>query len=110
MVELEQMREKYRLQDRITLLGSVKPHDVQTVSNYSLTLSPETDTQVLNKGQIYLNTSLTEAFGISIIEAASTGLFVVSTKVGGIPEILPDDMIEFARANEDGTLPIPCTS
>jgi len=31
MVELEQMREKYRLQDRITLLGSIKPHDVQSV-------------------------------------------------------------------------------
>ena len=59
---------------------------------------------MLNKGQIYLNTSLTEAFGISIIEAASAGLFVVSTKVGGIPEILPDDMIEFARADEDGEL------
>jgi len=56
----------------------------------------------LNQGEIYLNTSLTEAFGISIIEAASAGLFVVSTKVGGIPEILPDDMIEFARADEDG--------
>jgi hypothetical protein len=57
---------------------------------------------VLNKGQIYLNTSLTEAFGISTIEAASAGLFVVSTKVGGIPEILPGDMIEFAKADEDG--------
>lgn len=31
MVDLEQMREKYRLQDRITLLGSVRPHDVQSV-------------------------------------------------------------------------------
>lgn len=58
--------------------------------------------QVLTRGQIYLNTSLTEAFGISIIEAASAGLFVVSTKVGGVPEILPGEMIEFARADEDG--------
>lgn len=61
--------------------------------------------QVLTRGQIYLNTSLTEAFGISIIEAASAGLFVVSTRVGGVPEILPDDMIEFARADEDGQSP-----
>jgi hypothetical protein len=36
MVELEQMREKYRLQDRITLLGSIKPHDVQSVCHSSL--------------------------------------------------------------------------
>lgn len=54
------------------------------------------------RGHIYLNTSLTEAFGISIIEAASAGLFVVATRVGGVPEILPDDMIEFCRADEDG--------
>ena len=37
MVELEQMREKYRLQDKVTLLGGIKPSDVQTVS---LVLSP----------------------------------------------------------------------
>ena len=88
MVELEQMREKYQLQDRIELLGTVKPSEVRNV---------------LTRGQIYLNTSLTEAFGISIIEAACAGLFVVSTRVGGVPEILPENMIEFARADEDGT-------
>jgi hypothetical protein len=32
MVELEQMREKYQLQDRIELLGSIKPSDVRDVS------------------------------------------------------------------------------
>ncbi|WWD18332.1 hypothetical protein CI109_102782 [Kwoniella shandongensis] len=89
MVELEQMREKYQLQDRIELLGSVKPSDVR---------------DVLTRGQIYLNNSLTEAFGISIIEAASAGLFVVATKVGGVSEILPEDMIEFARADEDDVI------
>ncbi|WWC62404.1 uncharacterized protein I303_105000 [Kwoniella dejecticola CBS 10117] len=89
MVELEQMREKYQLQDRVELLGRVKPGDVR---------------DVLNRGQIYLNNSLTEAFGISIIEAASAGLFVVATKVGGVPEILPEDMIEFARADEEDVI------
>jgi len=130
MVDLEQMREKYQLQDRIELLGSIRPTDVRDVSQSSLPSSPRASSffpssssppasscltprkgrlrlklqQVLTRGQIYLNTSLTEAFGISIIEAASTGLFVVSTKVGGVPEILPGDMIEFARADEDGNL------
>jgi phosphatidylinositol glycan class A protein len=61
--------------------------------------------QVLNQGQIYLCTSLTEAFGISIIEAASAGLFIVSTKVGGVPEVLPRDMIEFASPNSSGKVP-----
>lgn len=100
MVELEQMREKYQLQDRIELLGSIPPSGVRDVSTGSDL--GRCSWQVLVRGHIYLNTSLTEAFGISIIEAACAGLFVVATRVGGVPEILPDDMIEFCRADEDG--------
>jgi len=48
-----------------------------------------------------LNTSLTESFGIAILEAACAGLYVVSTRVGGVPEILPEDMISFANPEED---------
>jgi glycosyltransferase involved in cell wall biosynthesis len=61
---------------------------------------------VLTRGQIFLNTSLTEAFGIAILEAATTGLLVVSTRVGGVPEILPEDMIVFAQPDEDGSSPL----
>ena len=43
-----------------------------------------------------MNTSLTEAFCIAILEAASCGLLCVSTNVGGIPEVLPPDMIWLA--------------
>ena len=70
-IEVEQMRERFVLQDRVTVLGSVPHKDIRNV---------------LVKGQIFLNTSLTEAFCISIVEAASCGLLVVSTKVGGVPE------------------------
>ncbi|KAG8849733.1 hypothetical protein FRB91_009664 [Serendipita sp. 411] len=80
------MREAYRLQDRITLLGAVNHHEVR---------------DILVKGNIYLNTSLTESFGIGLLEAACTGCFIVSTRVGGVPEVLPKDMIEFAMPNED---------
>lgn len=48
-----------------------------------------------------MNTSLTESFGIAVLEAACTGLYVVSTRVGGVPEILPPDMISFANPDED---------
>ena len=51
-----------------------------------------------------MNTSLTESFGIAILEAACAGLYVVSTRVGGVPEILPADMISFADPDEDGKL------
>jgi phosphatidylinositol glycan class A protein len=87
MIDLLQMREKYLLQDRIELLGEVPHSQVR---------------DVLVRGAIYLNTSLTEAFGISLLEAACAGLYVVSTRVGGVPEVLPEDMISFAMPNEDG--------
>ncbi|KAN0064660.1 Phosphatidylinositol N-acetylglucosaminyltransferase GPI3 subunit [Thecaphora frezii] len=85
-VELEQMRERYMIQDRVELVGTVRQADVRAH---------------LTRGQIFLNTSLTEAFGTGIIEAACAGLFVVSTRVGGVPEVLPDDMIRLARPEED---------
>lgn len=58
--------------------------------------------KVLIQGSIFLNTSLTESFGIAIVEAACAGLYVVSTRVGGVPEVLPEDMISFAKPDEDG--------
>jgi len=86
LIDLLQMREKHRLQDRIELLGSIRHSDVLSV---------------LSRGSIFMNTSLTESFGIAILEAACAGLYVVSTRVGGVPEILPEDMISFAEPDED---------
>ena len=43
--------------------------------------------KLLVNGDIFLNTSLTEAFCMAIVEAVACGLTVVSTKVGGIPEV-----------------------
>jgi len=83
---LEEMREKHQLHDRVELLGSVKHSDVRNV---------------LVRGHIFLNSSLTEAFCIAIVEAASCGLLVVSTKVGGVPEVLPPHLIKLAAPNSD---------
>lgn len=47
---------------------------------------------VLAQGHIFLNTSLTEAYCMAIVEAASCGLQVVTTRVGGIPEVLPTSL------------------
>ncbi|KAH9917322.1 transferase [Fomitopsis serialis] len=88
MIDLLQMREKHTLQDRIEMLGSVRHSDVP-------------DVRRANPGSIFLNTSLTESFGIAILEAACAGLYVVATRVGGVPEILPDDMMSFANPDED---------
>ncbi|PUZ70713.1 hypothetical protein GQ55_2G256200 [Panicum hallii var. hallii] len=86
-VLLEEMREKFSLQDRVEMLGAVPHAQVRSV---------------LISGHIFLNSSLTEAFCIAILEAASCGLLTVSTRVGVVPEVLPDDMIVLAEpAPED---------
>lgn len=79
---LEEMRERYQLHERVELLGAVEHNDVR---------------DVLIRGHVFLNCSLTESFCIALLEAASCGLFVVSTKVGGVPEVLPPSMIKFAE-------------
>jgi phosphatidylinositol N-acetylglucosaminyltransferase subunit A len=78
LLNLQEMVEREQLQDRVTFLGAV-PH-----SNVA---------GVLQQGHVFLNCSLTESFCIAILEAASCGLLVVSTNVGGVPEVLEPDMI-----------------
>lgn len=75
---LEEVREKSNMQDRIIILGALNHSEVR---------------EILWCGHIFLNTSLTEAFCMAIVEAASCGLQVVSTCVGGIPEVLPPELI-----------------
>lgn len=83
---LEEIREKADMQDRVKILGALKHSEVR---------------DVLTKGHIFLNTSLTEAFCMAIVEAASCGLQVVSTKVGGIPEVLSPELIILTEPTVD---------
>jgi phosphatidylinositol glycan class A protein len=85
-IDLEQMLERNVLQDRVEMLGPVRHEEVR---------------DVMVRGHIYLHPSLTEAFGTVIVEAASCGLYVVCTQVGGIPEVLPAHMTVFAKPEED---------
>lgn len=62
-IDLEQMREKHLLHDRVELLGPIKHHEVRNV---------------LIQGNIFLNTSLTEAFCIAIVEAACAGYVYIA--------------------------------
>lgn len=85
-IDLEQMLEKHMLQDRVSMLGPVRHEEVR---------------DVMVRGHIYFHPSLTEAFGTVLVEAASCGLYIVCTRVGGIPEVLPSHMTVFARPEED---------
>lgn len=92
-IDLEQMLERRVLQDRVELLGPVRHEQVR---------------DVMVRGHIYLHPSLTEAFGTVIVEAASCGLYVVCTRVGGIPEVLPPHMTTFAKPEEDDLVAQTC--
>jgi phosphatidylinositol N-acetylglucosaminyltransferase subunit A len=85
-IDLEQMVERNVLQDRVEMLGAIRHEEVR---------------DVMVRGHIFLHPSLTEAFGTVIVEAASCGLYVVCTQVGGIPEVLPQRMTQFAKPEED---------
>lgn len=84
MLALQEMVEHECLQDRVEFLGAVPHVNVR---------------DVLVRGHVFLNCSLTESFCIAILEAASCGLLVVSTNVGGVPEVLPEDAIFLADPN-----------
>lgn len=88
-IVIEEVIERHCLQNRVTLLGHISPNKVR---------------DVMVSGDIFLNSSLTEAFCIAIVEAAACGLQVVSTRVGGIPEVLPEDLIWFAEPSVKGLL------
>lgn len=82
---LQEMVEQERLQDRVTFLGAVPHAEVR---------------DVLCCGNVFLNCSLTESFCIALVEAACCGLLCVSTRVGGVPEVLPEnDMVLLAEPN-----------
>ncbi|KAH9279262.1 Phosphatidylinositol N-acetylglucosaminyltransferase subunit A [Echinococcus granulosus] len=84
---LEEMRERHNLHFRVEMLGALPNHKIR---------------DVLVCGDIFLNVSLTESFCIAIVEAASCGLLVVSTKVGGVPEVLPPHMIRLSAVSASG--------
>ena len=75
--------------DRVTLLGHVSHEHVPAV---------------LRRGHVFLNASLTESFCIAILEAAACGCLVVATAVGGVPEVLPSDLMFLAKPDVESLL------
>lgn len=73
--ELKNLAQKLEIADITDFLGAV-PHD--QVPLY------------LNKFDIYCAPSLSESFGVAVIEASSCELPVIVTNVGGLPEVAKD--------------------
>ena len=84
--ETKRIIENSEFSENVEILGEIKHRSIP---------------DILRRGHIFLNCSLTDSFCVSIVEAASCGLYVVSTDVGGIPETLPKDMITLVRPSAD---------
>lgn len=80
--DIEQKIDDCNLWEQVSIMGEVGYESVG---------------DILRTGDIFLSTSLTETFCLAILEAASCGLAIVSTNVGGIHEVLSGEDIYFCR-------------
>ncbi|HQJ33018.1 MAG TPA: glycosyltransferase family 4 protein [Anaerolineaceae bacterium] len=68
--EVRQLIEKYNLTKSVSIMGAIPKDQVG---------------QYLSKGNVFLNTTNYESFGVSVMEAAACGLCIVTTNAGELP-------------------------
>jgi glycosyltransferase involved in cell wall biosynthesis len=74
-IKLRALAEEYGVRDRVKFLGLVDQKDLPVL---------------LRVSDIFIRASRSEGFGISFIEAMASGLPVIATPVGGIPDFIDD--------------------
>lgn len=73
--EVQQLIEKYDLTKSVTITGAIPKDEVG---------------KYLSEGDIFLNTTNYESFGVSVMEAAACGLCIVTTNAGELPILWED--------------------
>ncbi len=68
----------------------IKDNGIEDIAKYQGWVSGEKKIELLNKADTYILPSYNEGLPISVLEAMSYSLPIISTNVGGIPEILKD--------------------
>ena len=63
---------------------------------------------LLDAADVYVQPPLVEAFPISILEAAASGLDIVATAVGGVPEVIEDGVTGLLAAPADAAALARC--
>jgi glycosyltransferase involved in cell wall biosynthesis len=78
--------------ERENLKAQAKALGIEHNVKFLLTLSHAEVIEELTKQDIYVQTSLSESFGYALTEAMGIGLPCVAFSVGGIPEVIEDDL------------------
>ena len=99
---------------RLQIYGYGKPHEKQRVAdevkclelenNVSLNdFTPDTAPLIANASVLVVPSQAYESFGLTIIEAMAFGIPVVTTNVGGMPEVLADSHAGYVCSKDDPT-------
>lgn len=74
--------------DTPRLMEIINRYNLKDIIEYKGFVSGDEKRRLLGNTDIYFQPSYFEAFGISILEAMSYGAVIISTNIGGIPEIV----------------------
>lgn len=84
--ELESLIKKYSLEQSVRMLGW---------------LDREAKKRLLEISDMFIHPSYKESFGLAILEAMDYGLPIITTNVGGIPDLVTDDVNGLIVASGD---------
>lgn len=74
------------------LRKQIKDYNLQEIVTFEGWVSGNKKLELLNWADVYILPSFNEGLPISILEAMSYGMPIISTPVGGIPEVLKDNL------------------
>lgn len=83
------------------LMAAIKDNGLEDIVRFEGWVSGEKKLQLLNWADIYILPSFNEGLPISILEAMSYGCPVISTPVGGIPEVVNDNGVLVTPGNAE---------
>ena len=83
------------------LISAIKSNSLEDIVSFEGWVSGEKKVRLLNWADVYILPSFNEGLPISILEAMSYGCPIISTPVGGIPEVVTDNGILVAPGNAE---------